>query len=289
MPTEDSIAKLPGRRPSKVRPALPSLGGWGLGIAVVVGATVGYLALRWAVRAAIPGTSSVRAELVSSTVTTAYVALSTGAVFLASRHVFRRRQERLLAIALIDPLTGLFNVRHFEERLEAELARSQRYGVPLSLLSIDVDGLKSINDVRGHRDGDLAIVAVAESIRTNLRNTDVAARVGGDEFAILCSHTHGEDAETLANRIRASVRSSGHGALTFRLSVSIGVGSVAGGEGSREDLLAAADHALYEAKRGGRDRVAVPSTIGVIPWAEKEVLRTVPRRSKRDLGGLPEK
>jgi diguanylate cyclase (GGDEF)-like protein len=124
--------------------------------------------------------------------------------------------------------------------------------VPLAFLIIDVDRLKAINDGQGHSAGDRALVAVATAISQNLRIHDTPVRYGGDEFAVLCPHTDGREAEVLAERIRETVQGSVQG---MALSVSIGIETVEGGSvPAAENLVAGADRALYAAKEGGRNR-----------------------------------
>ncbi|HVR70071.1 MAG TPA: GGDEF domain-containing protein [Vicinamibacteria bacterium] len=184
-----------------------------------------------------------------------YVTLSTLSVFLVFGYVLGRQADRLLALAQTDPLTGLRNTRAFEERLVEETARARRYRHPLSLLFIDVDGLKAINDRGGHLSGDRALVRVATALRDTARSTDLAARWGGDEFALLAPDTTAAAGVTLGERIRALVSASA-GDAGEAMTVSVGVGTTLGEEDATAELLRArADAALYAAKRRGRDRV----------------------------------
>ncbi len=162
--------------------------------------------------------------------------------------------DRVRAGALTDPLTGLWNRRYLDDRLRRELARSARHGAPLSLLLIDLDHLKEINDQGGHGAGDEALKFIADSIRSSARSSDVVARYGGDEFAVLAPSTQAPEAVTLAERIRAAVEQGHAGAR--RTTVSIGISDVAQNRAfeSRE-LIQAADRALYRAKSGGRNRI----------------------------------
>src|SRR6185503_6605263 len=131
-----------------------------------------------------------------------------------------------------------------------ELLRADRYGTPLALLIVDVDHLKQVNDRAGHTAGDRALAAVADAMRRSCRATDLPARVGGDELAVLASSTTAAEAVTLAERIRASLPPS--------LSVSIGVADLDGAAAETvEALYIAADQALYRAKTAGRDQVAI--------------------------------
>lgn len=136
--------------------------------------------------------------------------LGVGSVWLVAAaclgYAFALREERLSSLCELDPLTGLFNRRHFELCFKRTLATSARDRTSMALLVIDVDGLKSINDRLGHRAGDAAIELVAEALRKSCRAGDLAARWGGDEFVVLAPHTNSRQAEVLARRICAAVR-----------------------------------------------------------------------------------
>ena len=166
--------------------------------------------------------------------------------------------HRVEALAITDPLTGLFNRRRFSDVLKREWAVSKRYGQALSCLMLDLDRFKNVNDQHGHEAGDQVLKEIAQVMAGNLREVDVPARYGGEEFAILLPHTSLESALIVANRIGAII-----GRLTFRIAehevritASIGVASTAdAGVERAEDLVRAADQALFRAKREGRDRV----------------------------------
>jgi diguanylate cyclase (GGDEF)-like protein len=174
------------------------------------------------------------------------------------------QQRRLQILAQTDALTGLANYRALTVRLEEEFRRAQRYSYPLSVVVIDLDHLKAINDGLGHDVGNRAILALASQLKNNLRESDFAARFGGDEFVALLPHQTALEAAVFAERIRAGLRTVGvqksdGRPAPFGLSVSVGIADHTL-EGPREDtdaLLKAADAALYEAKREGRDRVVV--------------------------------
>lgn len=178
-----------------------------------------------------------------------------------------RRQAQLRALAQLDALTGLPNFGAFRARLEAEVKRSRRYRHDLSAVMLDMDNLKPINDQLGHAAGNRAIVAVAGAIRAELRETDFAARYGGDEFVILLPHADSTHARVLAERLRRAVRGIEIDGGAIPLRASFGVAST----GPRADvggevLLRAADAALYLAKRTGRDRVCVAGEDGAPDW-----------------------
>lgn len=151
--------------------------------------------------------------------------------------------------SVTDPLTGLFNRFHFDATMKREIARCRRYGVPLSLLLVDVDKLKNINDRWGHQAGDRALTRVAAAVQKSLRSTDIAARIGGDEFAIILPDTDAVAGLIVATRIRrnlveltsSTVTMSG-GLVELPRDVS---------EASVAHLMLVADHALYAAKNAG--------------------------------------
>lgn len=216
-----------------------------LGLVAVRAARAGELSVRW-----------LRHELEGDSATYVYVCFSTLAAFTMFGLVLGRHADRLLELSTRDSLTGLHNRRALFERLTQELARSARYDEPLSLLLIDVDGLKELNDRQGHRAGDVALGVVGSAVRSGSRASDLSARWGGDEFAVLAPNTGTEAAASLAERVRALV--AGGGAVEgVRVTISIGASTVETGSRppSAESLVRAADAALYEAKRSGRDRV----------------------------------
>jgi diguanylate cyclase (GGDEF)-like protein len=186
--------------------------------------------------------------------------MSTAVAFTLFGYILGRQADWLAELSETDPLTGLSNARGFFDRLGAELARSRRYREPLALLSVDLDGLKSINDRYGHRAGDVAIRSVAEVIRSELRESDLGARWGGDEFAVLAPSTSRVAALALAERIRGLIPQR---STRWPLSVSVGVATVDpntdGEDIDSATLMRAADAAMYEAKRSGRDRVVAAS------------------------------
>ncbi len=185
-----------------------------------------------------------------------YVGASTAVALALFGFVVGRQADELADLSETDPLTGLTNARGLSDHLEAELARLRRYHAPLSLLLLDLDGLKSINDRYGHRAGDDAIRCLGEVIRSQLRDSDVGARWGGDEFAVVAPNTSKDAALALAERIRALL---GERDGEPPLSGSVGVATVdpmiGGAMVNRAALMRAADAALYEAKRLGKNRV----------------------------------
>lgn len=167
------------------------------------------------------------------------------------------KNELLERLALTDPLTGLANRRAFDESLSAEIARAFRNCKPLSLLYLDIDHFKSVNDQHGHGVGDEILTGFADLLRRHARRIDVPARIGGEEFAVLLPHTGRTHAVLVAERIRKAVESAPLGRTkTVPVTVSIGVAQFHGAsldDGS--DFVQEADEALYQAKQAGRNRV----------------------------------
>lgn len=169
-----------------------------------------------------------------------------------------KSQKALADLSTLDGLTGLYNYREFHRRLAEEVQRSLRYDHPFSLLILDIDGFKAVNDTHGHLAGDEALRRFAALIRQEVRPADDVARYGGEEFAILLPETAGPGAFAMAERIRDIVTSHPIPIAPGRsvgLTVSIGVATYPHDADSDEKLIGAADQALYAAKNGGRNRV----------------------------------
>jgi diguanylate cyclase (GGDEF)-like protein len=172
--------------------------------------------------------------------------------------VFRNSMSAdvLRRLATTDPLTGTFNRRHFMDLMAREQRRADRYGTTYSVLMIDIDHFKRVNDTYGHQIGDLAIQAMAQACQKIMRPTDIVARYGGEEFIVTLTHTNQAGALKVAERLRQAVADivvpTEQGALSFTISIGVSTYVAA----SRlEHIIAAADHALYAAKAGGRNRV----------------------------------
>ncbi|MEQ6434916.1 GGDEF domain-containing protein [Comamonas sp. w2-DMI] len=178
---------------------------------------------------------------------------------LEQQQALREANEQLARLSLCDELTGLANRRAFGQALQREHARRQRTGAPLSMLVIDVDHFKCVNDHYGHATGDDYLRSVAQVLSQAAgRAADLAARHGGEEFACLLPDTPAADALALAERIRmaaAGLALPNALAAAGRLTVSIGVATLEAGPATAQDLLAEADAQLYAAKRAGRDCV----------------------------------
>ena len=172
------------------------------------------------------------------------------------------RLTRLEIDAMTDFLSGLYNHRYFQDRLGEEIVQARAAGEQLSLLFCDIDHFKDYNDRHGHTAGDAALRAVAQVIERCIRTADIAARYGGDEFAVILVGTGKEVALAVAERIRACARALRLEVGGSHVAVSIGVATLPGDARDREELVESADRAMYLAKRWGRDRVVALSLGG---------------------------
>ncbi len=169
-------------------------------------------------------------------------------------------QQHLEHQTHIDPLTGLFNRRASEKKLNEEFERAKRYHHPLSLLMLDIDNFKLINDTYGHHGGDAALVKISETLREKTRQSDFPSRYGGEEFVLVLPETEQDSALQVATKIHDAIRSCTFGAPNqpFRLTVSIGLSSTSNRSYSEwPQMLKDADQALYVAKNSGKDRIEV--------------------------------
>ena len=169
--------------------------------------------------------------------------------------------------AVTDALTGLYNRRYFEEALNKEIARSKRLKQPFSIIGIDLDFLKKINDTYGHSYGDLAIKTIAKVLKSNARSVDIPARIGGEEFDVLLPGIASEGAMTAAERIRKSIEveeieTIGH------ITGSLGVATFLEHTENTEELLELTDQAMYASKRNGRNQVTLAKPITETSWQE---------------------
>lgn len=175
----------------------------------------------------------------------------------------------LIEATRIEPKTGLYNMRHFQNVLSQELQRAGRFDRPLAVLMIDVDHLREINTARGHLAGDRALRTVATALEEATREYDVAARFGGDEFCVVLPETELEGALVVAERIRALVERS---SVDPHVTVSVGVAAHRGSGTTPDALVALADRAAYRAKFSGRNSVAVPPAGDPVDEAERLLL-----------------
>ncbi len=168
----------------------------------------------------------------------------------------REKNRQLEELAITDPLTELFNMRHFDTILENEFNRSIRYQSPTSCLMIDIDYFKKINDEYGHATGDMVLKELAKLIKSCARETDTVARLGGEEFIVLLPETKKEGALQTAKRILEAISHHQFSNISRQITVSIGTASVPEASiDTAEKLIRASDFALYEAKAKGRNRI----------------------------------
>ena len=230
-----------------------------VGALLSLGAPLGLLALRRTAQRDWPlPLGHLSDEVVDDLGLYTYITVSTAIVFTAFGVLLGHRADHFAELSETDALTHLCNRRGLSRRLTEELNRFNRYGEPLALLLLDVDGLKDINDRFGHSAGDLALDHVAAAMRNELRASDVGARWGGDEFAILAANTPVTAARSLAERIRALI---GRARLPWPLTVSTGIAALERHPGrqrvSETTLMQAADASLYDAKNKGRNEVVL--------------------------------
>lgn len=169
-------------------------------------------------------------------------------------------QQHLEYQTQVDSLTGLFNRRAFEKKINEEYERSKRYLNPLSVLILDIDNFKTINDTYGHHGGDAALVKISETLREKTRQSDFPSRYGGEEFVLILPETDQDSALLVAGKIHESIRTCSFGttARPFELTVSIGVSSTSARFYSDwRELINDADRALYLAKNSGKDRIEI--------------------------------
>ena len=169
--------------------------------------------------------------------------------------------------AVTDALTGLYNRRYFEEALEKEVQRAKRQQQPFSIIGIDLDYLKKINDTYGHSYGDIAIKTVADVLKTNARSIDVSARMGGEEFNVLLPGINSEGAMVAAERIRKSIEAAEIDTIGH-ITGSLGVATYFVHTDNVEELLELTDQAMYASKRNGRNRVTLAQSISETSWQE---------------------
>lgn len=188
-----------------------------------------------------------------------YMLFGTILVFSAFGFYVGRQEGLMQQRSLRDSLTGLYNLRHFRDRLDAEITEARRQGTPLSIIFFDLDHFKRVNDTYGHAAGDIVLVAIAQNVSNVLRRNELLARVGGEEFAVLLPHTSLDQATRLADRLLEVINhlsvpiSKG---TSIQVTMSLGVTDLAPEEEAKA-FVERADDAMYEAKNLGRNQVCV--------------------------------
>lgn len=178
--------------------------------------------------------------------------------------------EAIKQQAVTDGLTGLYNRRYFEEYLAKEVTRSKRSSQPFSIIGLDLDFLKHINDKYGHAYGDIAIKTVADVLKSNARSIDTAARMGGEEFNIILPGISSEGAMTAAERIRKAIEEKELDTIGH-ITASIGVATFFEHSDNIEEVMELTDQAMYESKRNGRNRVTLAQNVSETSWQEVAV------------------
>ncbi len=185
----------------------------------------------------------------------------------------REKSDQMTELAHTDPLTGLANRRQMIEQLDREFARARRYNRPLSLLYLDLDSFKAINDHYGHLFGDEVLASASISMQSVLRSTDLLARIGGDEFAVLLPETDLKGAIGVANKLRRALRAlSGQlGTTMASLTFSAGVAQLTSEDETIDDLLARADDVQYQAKAAGKGEIRTQRDIQQLPLFRNKI------------------
>jgi len=184
--------------------------------------------------------------------------------FFQSR-VVKKQKEKVKKLARRDQLTGLYNRREFEERFGDEFERARRYDMDLSVMMLDLDHFKEVNDTYGHAAGDDVLGEVGRVMRESTRRVDVAGRYGGEEFTMVLPETDRSNTRRLAERLREAIADltfESDDGETFGVTASIGVTEYQSGDEDHEDVIKRADEALYRAKRGGRNQVVLAEETG---------------------------
>jgi diguanylate cyclase (GGDEF)-like protein len=176
-----------------------------------------------------------------------------------NRHQIQAANAQLQLLSSTDRLTGLYNRGHWEASLKAAYARHQRYGNALSLVMLDIDHFKRVNDTYGHQAGDKVIEQVARLLHEHVRESDVVGRYGGEEFGVVLSDTDSAGGQIFAERLRKAVEASlvQYNGQDIRFTVSLGVADLSQPANDHAELIARADQALYTSKKTGRNRVTV--------------------------------
>ncbi len=270
------------RRPSHSRWTYPAVGA-----VLWAAALLGFVALRGADRGD-DARALIEAELLAAPAAYGYLLVWTCVALVGIGWMLGRREEELWRASRTDPSTGLANRRMLQAEMTDALEEYGRRHAPVSLLVIDLDGLKTLNDVMGHSAGDAALRLVAASIRATCRATDLAARWGGDEFVVVARGTTAAGALELAERIRGTLRrllAEEENRALPQVTVSIGISDVERAAcGRPEALFYAADRALYQAKEAGRNRCVLATPVAA---AARLSAITAPALAKLSASGSP--
>ena len=189
-------------------------------------------------------------------------------------HLYNRLEQK----SRIDELTGLYNRRHFEERLKEEVSRHSRYGDVFSIFMLDLDNFKAYNDTYGHPAGDILLSQMGKIVKGSVRNVDQAFRYGGDEFVIILPQTTGEDAYTVAERVRVQIAKTME-KQAIAVTASIGLANYPADGVVADELIDVADNTLYHAKRAGGNQIILSSSVLSEPLDEGVMHGTYTKRN----------
>jgi diguanylate cyclase (GGDEF)-like protein len=168
-----------------------------------------------------------------------------------------KERKHLQDLAFKDGLTGVYNRRYFDIELPRMMKLAQRYGHPLTLVMIDIDYFKRLNDTYGHQVGDDVLKWIGAAIRGAIRDTDIAARYGGEEFAIILSETDQVAASKVAEKMRALIEERSKSSFNIVITISVGIAELRSTHGNAKELIGEADSALYVSKQSGRNKIIV--------------------------------
>ena len=223
------------------------------GLLLALGAPTGWVITQWFAGRDPFDANQVDALLYS------YMIIATSIVFSALGYAIGKREQMITDLALTDELTALYNKRYFKNRLEQEFKRHQRTASPFSVILIDLDFFKRINDQYGHPAGDEVLKSVSSTIMANCRENEIAARVGGEEISIIACDCDLNAASLLAERIRAAIEQSTSSwqSKVIKITASFGVATASASSKNAWRIYQEADTALYKAKQTGRNKVCI--------------------------------
>jgi diguanylate cyclase (GGDEF)-like protein len=221
------------------------------GLLLALGAPIGWIIVQWGA-----GRDPFDADQIDGLVYS-YIIVTTSVVFSALGYAIGKREQMITDLALTDELTALYNKRYFKNRLEQEFKRHLRTTTPFSVILIDLDFFKRVNDQYGHPAGDEVLKNVSSIIMANCRTNEIAARVGGEEISIIACDCDLEAACLLAERIRMAIECSASNwqSKKIKITASFGVASATTTSNNAWNVYQAADRALYQAKTTGRNKI----------------------------------